>query len=84
MEGGGGPCSMDGFCKTVIIFTAFVLFRMAEVFYSMAVARGVTLEAGIKVEDFLTYSRRALGLFQHHDGITGTAKEVVVNDYAVK
>lgn len=62
-----------------------VCCRGAEILYSLAVAhaRRAGLEGRYPVSDYslLTDARRNIGLFQHHDAITGTAKEVVVIDY---
>ncbi|XP_051548629.1 alpha-mannosidase 2x-like isoform X2 [Myxocyprinus asiaticus] len=59
--------------------------RGAEVLYSLAVAhaRHAGMEGRYPTSDYslLTDARRNIGLFQHHDAITGTAKEAVVIDY---
>lgn len=59
--------------------------RGAEILYSLAVAhaRHAGVEGRYPVSDYslLTDARRNIGLFQHHDAITGTAKEAVVIDY---
>ena len=54
--------------------------RSAEILYSLVIARGLIIDPNIP--QHLTTARRGLGLFQHHDGITGTSKEAVVVDYA--
>jgi alpha-mannosidase II len=53
--------------------------RLAEILYSLCVARSLKIYPTLP--DLLTSARRNLGLFQHHDGITGTAKDKVVVDY---
>uniref|UniRef100_A0A3B5MUV6 Alpha-mannosidase n=1 Tax=Xiphophorus couchianus TaxID=32473 RepID=A0A3B5MUV6_9TELE len=57
----------------------------AEILYSLAVAnaRHAGMEGRYPVTDYalLVDARRSVGLFQHHDAITGTAKENVVIDY---
>uniref|UniRef100_A0AAY4BHU5 Alpha-mannosidase n=1 Tax=Denticeps clupeoides TaxID=299321 RepID=A0AAY4BHU5_9TELE len=59
--------------------------RGAEILYSLAVAhaRHGGMEGRYPTTDYalLTDARRDIGLFQHHDAIAGTAKEVVVIDY---
>nr|XP_039268766.1 alpha-mannosidase 2-like [Styela clava] len=62
--------------------------RGAEILFSLALP--VARESGIdpsfsnKLYPLLQYARQNLGLFQHHDGITGTSKDPVVKDYGRK
>nr|CAB3263607.1 alpha-mannosidase 2 [Phallusia mammillata] len=62
--------------------------RAAEVIFSLAlpVAKkaGETKKFSESLYPLLIHARRNLGLFQHHDGITGTAKDVVVVDYGTR
>lgn len=62
--------------------------RSAEILYSLAVAhaRRAGIEDRFPLSDYflLTDARRQIGLFQHHDAIAGTAKEVVVVDYGTR
>lgn len=55
--------------------------RSGEIIFSLAqlINPNSTLHS---LKPQLTYARQNLGLFQHHDGITGTAKADVVVDYA--
>uniref|UniRef100_UPI00398F8D44 alpha-mannosidase 2x isoform X4 n=1 Tax=Pristiophorus japonicus TaxID=55135 RepID=UPI00398F8D44 len=62
--------------------------RAAEILYSLALshARRCGADSEYPVSDYssLTEARRNIGLFQHHDAITGTSKEVVVVDYGIR
>ncbi|XP_062317922.1 alpha-mannosidase 2x isoform X1 [Osmerus eperlanus] len=62
--------------------------RGAEILFSLAVAhaRHVGMEGRYPTLDYalLADARRTVALFQHHDAITGTAKENVVIDYGTR
>ncbi|XP_047525382.1 alpha-mannosidase 2 [Pieris napi] len=65
------------------ILLAYV--RAAEVITSQAVSsKSVTYITSLQLRDRVERARRALSLFQHHDGVTGTARDDVVLDYASK
>ncbi|XP_030828372.1 alpha-mannosidase 2x isoform X2 [Strongylocentrotus purpuratus] len=59
--------------------------RAAEIMFTYTNAQakqsGTTSYPSESLVGMLTNARRQLGLFQHHDGITGTAKDHVVVDY---
>lgn len=60
----------------------------AEILYSLALAHarrtGTTSRYPLSDYSLMSNARRNLGLFQHHDAITGTAKEAVAVDYGVR
>ncbi|CAF2556746.1 unnamed protein product [Rotaria sp. Silwood2] len=63
--------------------------RASEILFSMAHAKMLEQKTTSQFPkdnlfEMLVKARRNLGLFQHHDGITGTAKDHVVNDYGLK
>ncbi|KAL3288965.1 hypothetical protein HHI36_003408 [Cryptolaemus montrouzieri] len=59
--------------------------RSAEIILTLTYLKnGITTEKEASLEKLLHEARRSHSLFQHHDGITGTAKDHVVKDYANK
>lgn len=74
-------------------FSPASLLRATEIFYTLTLADMRRFRGdGRLVEGFparehyqrLTEGRRSLGLFQHHDAVTGTARDPVVIDYGTR
>ncbi|KAF3786241.1 Alpha-mannosidase 2 [Nymphaea thermarum] len=61
--------------------------RASEIMFSLVLGycyRAPCAKYPISFSDKLTAARRNLALFQHHDGVTGTAKDHVVEDYGLR
>ncbi|KHN71081.1 Alpha-mannosidase 2x [Toxocara canis] len=58
--------------------------RSAEILFSLASNKGWLSATSAELYGLLVEARRHMSLFQHHDGVTGTAKEVVMSDYGQK
>lgn len=89
MEEKGKMEGQSYYCKELLSANCLSMsFRGAEILYSLAVAnaRHAGMEGRYPVSDYalLVDARRSVGLFQHHDAITGTAKENVVVDYGTR
>lgn len=76
--------------------TGCLCVRATEILYSLTLAevrrqdaagRPASLSTSFPARQHferLTEARRSLALFQHHDGITGTARDHVVIDYGTR
>ena len=72
------------------MYASQVYLRSAELIYSMSWSHLQRLDGDAQNQwmtqmmSELVEARHNLGIFQHHDGITGTAKDHVVVDYSTK
>ena len=71
--------------KYISILISYSRDRSAELLYTAALTEAKRRDEKSFPHDhlmsLLVRARRSLGLYQHHDGVTGTAKDHVVEDY---
>lgn len=59
--------------------------RAAEIIFSIgSIISEIDSTVKLRLSNALNVARTNLAIFQHHDGITGTAKDPVVNDYGFR
>lgn len=75
----------------VLLMLVILFCRATEILFSLTLAEMRRFHGDLVVgfparEHFqrLVEGRRNLGLFQHHDGITGTGRDPVVVDYGTR
>lgn len=89
MSSGGVSIPVD----PVPVYMSPLVHRAAEILFSITLAEMRRFSGNDRlIEGFparehfqrLTAGRRSLGLFQHHDAVTGTARDHVVIDYGTR
>lgn len=67
-----------------VLRTGELMHSFARLRLRSGLAGSLADDVWLDAHDTLRYARRQTALVQHHDGVTGTAREAVVNDYSAR